>query len=88
MTKRIKRQNLEIFSIEFQTNLIPCDQISLFNFESIRTSDVFIIFSANFFNSLTARGARFLNALFSKIQTQISFEIDKKPTLHVIVCVN
>lgn len=47
-----------------KTNLIPCDQISLFNFESIRTSDVFIIFSANFFNSFTARGARFLKALF------------------------
>jgi hypothetical protein len=42
---------------------MPCDQISLFNFESMRTSGVRIIFSANFFNSFTARGARFLNAL-------------------------
>jgi len=64
------------------TNLIPWDQISLFNFESIRTSDVFIIFSANFFNSLTARGARFLKAL-EKNRHQIS---NKKTKISYTPC--
>jgi hypothetical protein len=49
----------------------------LFNFESIRTSGVFIIFSANFFNSFTARGARFLNALF---QTPIIHRYEQNDT--------
>ena len=61
MTK--KKKNKSLAQTNKATNLIPCDQTSLFNFESIRTSGVFIIFSANFFNSFTARGARFLNAL-------------------------
>lgn len=75
----------------FKTNLIPWDQISLFNFESIRTSAVFIIFSANFFNSFTARGARFLKALNNHWFFLSDDKLDFNPmnfdelTRHVIV---
>lgn len=52
--------------LSHRTNLMPLAHTCLFNFVSIRTSGVFICFSANFLMALIARGARFLNPLHTK----------------------
>ena len=50
-------------SLVASSNLIPFAHTALFSLVSIRTSGVFICFSANFLMALTARGARRLNPL-------------------------